>query len=367
MKTYRIPFALFFLIVALFTLSLSSHVSAAVNPEKQAEKFLTAFQKKDFKTLTDMTYFYQVQLRKHNDGLQRGIAEIEAKNPKVLWPKLTKEFKEIEEAKWTNFETFFKRTLTEREAVAWQVFSAPTSKFSLMDFFMPPNSWKVIESRKKKQRVDGQNRDVNVVYVSIKYKKVEESPLASGRLLKEAIITLSFDVKTGQLLEPPQSHHPTGDVYWDNAPLKIINAALDAPVFSDYKHKPILGGVVIQVVGGRPPYTSRTTCGGQEIEKMYNVSTDGGIIKMIYSYPHRGAKLFLGEFDVACQVKVTDGAGQEDNSDFVVPAFTFGSTFCWVANPWFLYRQGAPEVDKFSFFIETGRMEECKFPIDTLR
>jgi hypothetical protein len=111
------------------------------NPEKQTEKFLTAVQKKDFKTIFEMTYYYQMEL-----------AQIKSNNPKALWQKLTTEYYESKK------NALFSRK-EESLTDAWvrfggELFGTPTDPVenirALMGLLTQSCKWRIIESKKEK-------------------------------------------------------------------------------------------------------------------------------------------------------------------------------------------------------------------------
>ncbi len=179
------------------------------NPVKQVKKFLTGVQKQDFKSIFDISYYYQTEL-----------SQITSNNPKVLWPKLTTEYYE---SKKNALFRQKKESLTN----VWirfsgEFFGTPTDPVenirALMDLLAPSPKWKVIESKKEKQfdMWEGRQYDVYVVYVSLNYKTVEESPLIGSKVLKEATLGFVLDAKTGLYMR--SSRVEKGDVYWELLP-----------------------------------------------------------------------------------------------------------------------------------------------------
>ena len=213
------------------------------NPQKQTEKFLVAVQKKDFKTIFEMTYYYQMEL-----------SRIKSNNPKALWQKLTTEYYESKK------NALFSRK-EESLTDAWvrfggEVFGTLTDPVenirALMRLLTQSCKWRVIESKKEKHhdQWSGRQQDVNVIYVSLKYKTVEESPLIGSKALKEAILGFVLDGKTGLYMR--SSKIGKGDVYWE-LPLRAYGIS--------YKYEGgklrlafQLDGGIPQLEGGKPPY-----------------------------------------------------------------------------------------------------------------
>lgn len=329
-----------FLIISIITLSISILASACAifgsNPEKQLEKFLTAVQKKDFKTIFDNTYYYQMELSK-----------IKSNNPKSLWQKLTTEYYESKKKALFKEE---KESLTD----AWirfggNLFDTPTDPIenirALMSLLNPPNKWKLLETKNERRtdQWDLSQRDVFVVYVSLNYNTVENSPLIDSKLLKETIISFDMDAKTGLYMR--SNRVGRGDVYWDKVPFKILNISWDA--------EGLFRGLDldIKVIGGLPPFTSVTKCGGWIIEKMEqaNVTSrnDSVFINLRARFPDE-------YFPLQCIVSVTDKSGQIDTATFTVPEMLTGplNPFCWIANPWYQWGQGQPEHCRHIFELK---------------
>lgn len=191
---------------AIVILVLSGPLTyGAVSPETQTAKFLTAVQKKDFKTIFNTTQYYQLEL-----------SQIRSANPKALWDKLTTEYYESEKKAFLEpREDYWRRLL--------KMATIPNDSREnirvLATLLTPSASWKVSEL-KKERRFDpwsGRNYDVFVVYVTLKFKTVEESPLIGSKLLKETIIGVLLDAKTGLYMQ--SSRYEKGDSYWGGDPL----------------------------------------------------------------------------------------------------------------------------------------------------
>jgi len=335
---------LFILIIAFLFISDFGYGLAASGPERQVEKFLTAIQKKDFKTIFDMTYYYQMEL-----------AQIKSNNPKALQQKLTTEYYE---SKKNALFTEKKESFTD----AWirfggEVFGTSTDPVEnireLMALLTPPNKWKVIESKREKRHDawSGRELDVSVVYVSLSYKSVEESPLISSKLLKEAILSFVLDEKTGLYLR--SSRIKKGDVYWDKVPLKILNVSWYADaLFGNLSLK-------VKVIGGLPPFHSDTKCGEWIIEKLKGANVESWNESVSINLRARIEDKY---FPLQCVVSIVDKSGQSATAAFTVPEMFTGLTgrFCWVANPWYQWGQGMPEDCSRIFELRTDTEIQTK-------
>ncbi len=170
--------------------------------EKQTGKFLMAVKKKDFKTIFDSTYYYQMKL-----------SEIKSNNPKVLWEKLTTEYYEARKNAVLKGE---KKSSLFGSASYFTFIIEPTKNIrALMNSLNSPCKWKVIETRRKLKRDESSGRqyDVFEVYVSLNYPKIDESPLIDSKLLKERIWSIYMDAKTGLYIR--HYYVAEGDVYWE--------------------------------------------------------------------------------------------------------------------------------------------------------
>lgn len=203
--------------IIFWGLSGGAVYGATVNPENQTEKFLMAVQKKDFKSIFDITYYYQMEL-----------SQIKSNNPKVLWQKLTTEYYESKK------KVFFEKK-DESLTDAWilfggELFGTPTDPIenlrALMNLLTPSSKWKVIESRKEKHldRWSGREYDVYLVYVSLGYKTLDESPLIGSKKLKEAILSFVLDAEKGLYMR--SSRAVKGDVYWE-LPMRELQKLID--------------------------------------------------------------------------------------------------------------------------------------------
>jgi hypothetical protein len=125
-------------------------------------RFIKAMQERDFKTIVELTYSYQVQLE-----------SIRQQNPRALWEKKTREFYDSKIG-----------TLTQ-DASFWGDYSIgfgtltgdPAQNFRAVAFFLPEGStWKISETRKEtvNSMIQGAFSQT-ITYVTISY------PLADGK------------------------------------------------------------------------------------------------------------------------------------------------------------------------------------------
>ncbi len=294
--------------------------------EKQAERFLTAIQKKDFKTIFDASHFYQTEL-----------AHILASNPKVLSQKLTTEYYEAKRrALFNETETFPQAYIRQAEAVLGAPSDPAPGLRALMSLLAPSSQRKVIES-KREARVDmwsGRTLEVFVVYVSVVYNAPDESPLLEWRLLKEGILVLVLDAKTGWYMG--SALIKKGNVFWGKLRPKIINVTWRAEDLSGLR-------LSMHMIGGAPPYQSMSRCGPWLLERMKEAETSSSddfdvTVELRKRLPDEA-------FPIPCAVTITDSAGQTDTVSFESPKWFTGvaNYRCWAASPWREWGQAVPE------------------------
>ncbi|MFQ6083956.1 MAG: type 4a pilus biogenesis protein PilO [Candidatus Aminicenantia bacterium] len=344
-KTSKIFVSLFILILILIFFTCKSEkgkpevkekisVSKSVfkfknfNPEKRVEKFLKAVKDKDFKTIFDTTYYYQMEL-----------SQIKSNNPKVLWEKLITEYYESKKNAVLKGE---KKSSIFDSTSPFAFIIEPTKDIrALMNLLNPPCKWKVIETRRelKRDESSGRQYDVFEVYVSLNYPKVEESPLIDSKLLKERIWSIYMDAKTGLYIR--HYYVAEGDVYWENVPLRVLSVSWNADSLMG------LSPLKIRVIGGTPPYNSTTKCGNCTLENLGKVKRleDDTIRINIGRDEWMGFRRCIKEsgksFPLQFTVITTDKSGYRDVASFTVPE-VFGA-YCWIANPWYKWGQGPPD------------------------
>ncbi len=198
-----------FISAIFLTLSKTWVYCGTSPPEKQVEKLLSAVQKKDFKTIFDISYYYQMEL-----------SQIRSKNPKVLWQKLTTEYYESKKKAFLeqDREDIVKSVERFGEAMFGFLTDPADHIRALMNVLKESSKWKIIESKREKHfdQFHGREYDVFVVYTSLSYRTVEESPLIDSKFLKEAILGFMMDAKTGLYMR--SARIGKGDVYWGGDP-----------------------------------------------------------------------------------------------------------------------------------------------------
>ncbi len=287
-----------------------------------ANRYIEALQKGDFKTVIDLSYGYQSE-----------VNQINAQNPQVLWPKLTKEYYDAKIASLTNKPGFW-------ESYMQGMMGDPSQQIRFMQSLLLPNvKWKVTETRSDhaQDSIQFGGYDRTVVYVTVTYPSLNDSPFVDGKFLKETI--LEFDLNTKSRLVMTLGRLAQGDTPWD-APLMIMNTSWQLEGLAGTGH------LRAEAIGGKAPYTWRPVCGSYDLSG--NLTKRDGLGQPIdlRSVPVLMADLARfpnNIFPLRCTVTVTDGAGHSDTVGMTVPRMLTGfNAFCYVRTPWLSRGQGRP-------------------------
>lgn len=161
--------------------------------------FIQAIQSKDYKVLVDSSYQYQAEL-----------SSIKARNPKVLWPKLETDYyaeKTSQLTKSLSYWQAYGQTLA-------SMTGDPASNIRAVFALLPAScKWAISES--KTQQVSSVLSGPylqTLVYVTVTYVSLAESPVVDTRPLKQAI--LAFELRDTRALFLGVSRIPAGDVFW---------------------------------------------------------------------------------------------------------------------------------------------------------
>jgi predicted nucleic acid-binding Zn ribbon protein len=195
-----------------------TNVSPRLSLRKQTpvERFLTAVQKKDFRTIFGMTHYYQMKL-----------SQTKSSNPNSLWDKLTNEYYQSRE------KAFFREGQEELPdgilRMGGEMFGSPTDPIeyirTLGSLLMPACTWKVEETKKKEgfSEWDGSKYSVYIIYVTLDYKNVEGSPLLGSKFLKKTVLEFNFDAFTDFYIR--SSKIEKGDIFWGGDPSTELKVA----------------------------------------------------------------------------------------------------------------------------------------------
>ncbi len=316
-------------VLALFlvTVYVASTAFAQANASGSvATRYIEALQKKDFKTVIDLSYGYQGE-----------VSQIKAQNPQVLWPKLTKDYYDAKIATLSNTPGFW-------ESYMQGMMGDAAQQIRFMQTLLLPNvKWKVTETRADhvQDSIQFGGYDRTIVYVTIGYPTLNDSPFVDGKFLKETI--LEIDVNAKSQLVMTLGRLPQGDTPWE-ASLMIMNTSwqLGQVPFSNTFD----GHLRAEAIGGKAPYTWAPRCGSYDLSK--NLTKRDGLGRPIdqRNVPYLMVDLDRfpsNAFPLHCTVTVTDGSGQTDTVGMTVPRMLTGlSDFCFVRPPWFSRGQGRP-------------------------
>src|SRR5690242_349273 len=121
--------------------------SRPTTPAGAVAQYVKALQAHDTKTLVRLTH-----------DTEREIAEIKAKNPPALWPKVIDQYRE-----------------------AMLVGMDMNFDYKTLAFFPPNVWWNITKTREEMNEW----QHVNYVYAAVYYSKLEDSPYIDGKLLQQ--------------------------------------------------------------------------------------------------------------------------------------------------------------------------------------
>jgi hypothetical protein len=220
-------------------------------------RYINALQKRDFKTIIDLTASYQAE-----------IAQIKAQNPQVLWPKLISEYydKKVSQlsgpVSWRSDDGTLGTSyggLAQTSDPTAQTFD-PTA---IRAWFPTSSKWRVTETRDTViQNVFGGQNSVTITYVEVDYPIWQDAPVvqiitqAQGMfsnidlgMLEKTIIQFTFN--SGSQLIANITEVAAGRVNRRD-PLRILRAHLQ----ENKTFGPSLSlGLAFAVVGGTSPFT----------------------------------------------------------------------------------------------------------------
>lgn len=145
-------------------------------------RFIKAIQGRDFKTVIDLTYSYQVD-----------VAAIKSQNPRVLWGKKVGEFYEKRISDLTGQANFWGDYFRGLGAMTGD----PAQNFRAVAYLLPQScKWQISESRNEliTSVIEGQFNQTTI-YVTVNYTLDEFTPIIGKSFLKQTM--LKFGVRTG--------------------------------------------------------------------------------------------------------------------------------------------------------------------------
>jgi hypothetical protein len=276
-------------------------------------RYIAALQTNDSKTLIDLSYGYQNQLD-----------QIKAQNPQVLWPKLTKEYYDSKISSLTSQAGVISGLL--------QGLSGDPAQqiHSLQSLLLPDTKWKVSETRSDhvQDSIQYGGYDRTIVYVTIDYPSLNDSPFVDGKFLKETM--LEFDLSTKSQLVMTVNHLAQGDTPWD-APLMIMNTLWSREALAGH------GTLRAEAVGGKPPFTWTPRCGSFNLSHKVDDPDVRHLVIDLSDLPTRAIS------SLHCTIAVADSSGQSDAVGMTVPQMFSGwNAYCFVRPPWLSRGQARP-------------------------
>jgi hypothetical protein len=286
-----------------------------------AARYIEALQKGDFRTVIDLSYGYQAE-----------VAQIKAQNPQVLWPKLTNQYYDAKIAALSRKPGSGTYLATFLQGMTGD----PAQQIQFMQNMVLPNAkWKVTETRTEhvRDQFDGHEYDRTVVYITVAFPTLNDSPFVDGEFLKETILEVDLNAKLEQVMTVGRVAQ--GDTPWD-APVTIMNAKWQREGLAG------MGGLSAEAFGGKAPYIWKPVCGPYDlsnsiINQPTNQQVPASLVVNLQRFPTNVA------FPLHCSLTVTDGKGQSDAVGITVPQMLTGvSELCYVREPWFSRGQGRP-------------------------
>jgi hypothetical protein len=145
-------------------------------------RFIKAIQGRDFKTVIDLTYSYQIE-----------VSGIKSQNPRVLWEKKVGEFYERKISDITGEASFWGDYFRGVGAMTGD----PAQNFRAVAYLLPQScKWQISETRNETitSVIEGQFNQTTV-YVTVNYPLDQSTPIVDKRFLKQTM--LKFGVRSG--------------------------------------------------------------------------------------------------------------------------------------------------------------------------
>jgi len=278
----KLLISLVVILLVILTVSLfpPNKGTPASSPTAVVTEYIQALQAKDRKTIMRLT---------HN--VDREIAEIKAKNPQGPWQPLIT----------AHYVTLAQET-------------AQRLDDGTVALFTPGAPWKITGSRKEGQ--------ATIVYVTIKYPKIEDSPYLGGQFAEEANIIFTLVGPSNLVRDITRVLVPRKAV-----PLMILTAGWDTG--SGFFR------LSASAIGGKQPYSWIAECGGITFDTQYRVNEGFGTFGPDEAFFQTYMPQFNAE-PVPCVMTVTDADGNVDHGYFTVPKIKtpLMHAFCFYRSPW---------------------------------
>ncbi len=163
-------------------------------------RYIKAIQVRDFKTVMDLSNYYQQEVEK-----------IKAQNPRALWPKLVGEYYQDRIATFGKEGTYWQNY---GESLGAMIGDPAGAIRSLQGLLPPECKSKITEARTdsvQDSMAFGPHQRTRV-YVTVDYPSPANSPLLDQKLLRETILEFTVNAKTQLVMAVAKV--PKADVYW---------------------------------------------------------------------------------------------------------------------------------------------------------
>ena len=183
---------LFFYLLLPLGCSFNRH-----NPEQTVRNLISAIQRNDLNIALDLSYHFH-----------KSIAQIHSNNPKSMWPKLSEDYRKAIIAQLTGKQPSLESILRIDGGLTHDL-------KELINLMGSPCNWKITESRRRESAHLFMLGDfnINIVYVDLAYRSIEEAPIIDNKPLKKTIIEIIIDADTGLFIRSKMVDKATE--YWD--------------------------------------------------------------------------------------------------------------------------------------------------------
>jgi hypothetical protein len=165
-----------------------------VSQSSTLARYIQAIQKRDVKTIIDLSGFYQ-----------QHVADIKAQNPRALWPKLIGEYYESTIPRFTA-EPSGGASFAE---MSFGMMGDPAQGIRAALVLLPSScKWAISETRPGPQ--------ADSVYVTVEYPEIKDAPVVGSQILRHTILQFMVDRPTG--LVGPMQKVTQADAYWTGGP-----------------------------------------------------------------------------------------------------------------------------------------------------
>ena len=180
--------------------------------------------------------------------------------------------------------------------------------------------------------VDSNGPDALSIYIHLRFKTIEKSPLlvSPARLVKER--TLRFSMTKGGRYLSYTSVPEVPDVNWTNLPTQIVAAQVFGP--------PAYFRIVCMTVGDSPLKGAVVAIGGHTLDaNCISISEETRAIEVKFDTIYTAVPMVQTE-DTPVSITINDAQGQTSKASFVMPPFVKGdneSLFrqdMYVREPW---------------------------------